>query len=76
MTRPQASTEGTEFTQIPSLGLSESPGRDLIGMVSPPGREDPQHLPVKLKVTSNLKGDSSSWLLHYAQRADGGYQDS
>lgn len=55
--RPQTSTEGPEFAQIHSPGLSESPWRDLIGMGSPPGRGEPNIHPVKLKVTSNLKGD-------------------
>lgn len=56
-TRPYISTKGTESTQMPYPGLSASAWRDLIGTVSPPGREDPNIHPGKLKVTSNLKGD-------------------
>lgn len=48
--------QGAQTTQVPYPGLLKSPWKDLTGMVSPPGREDPI-CPVRLKVTSNLKGD-------------------
>lgn len=54
-----------EFTQTPYPALLGSPGRDLIGMLSPE-REDPHHLPVMLKVTSNPKGDFVLLLLGFA----------